>query len=186
MSAPGVVYLLHFLQPYAHARHYLGATGLTLDARISGHRTGDTGRPATLIRALLAAGGDFIIARTWETATRGEAFALERRLKTRGSRGRLCPLCRPRVEWPVGALAIETEAARTSALDIGLERPYDGADDGFPGRLIYRPLKLPGPMIEHDDRGAVGAVGRVRIPRKQAMEHDRDRQDGRRDHEPDV
>lgn len=96
----GLVYLLHFTTPYKHAKHYLGATGKTLDARLSAHRGGECagdrdGRPAKLIQALLGAGGDFIVARTWATATRRDAFVLERALKKRGGRGRLCPVCRP-------------------------------------------------------------------------------------------
>lgn len=96
----GLVYLLHFTSLYKHARHYLGATGKTLDERVSAHRGGECsgdhdGRPAKLITALLNDGGDFVVARTWETATRRAAFLLERQLKKRGSRRRLCPICQP-------------------------------------------------------------------------------------------
>lgn len=99
----GIVYLLCFAHsPYKHAMHYLGATGMPLEDRIAAHRgvttfEGDTryGRPAKLITALLAAGGDFIVADVWETATRAEAFALERQLKKQGSRARICSRCNP-------------------------------------------------------------------------------------------
>lgn len=101
--AKGLVYLLCFAHsPYKHARHYLGATGLSIEDRVAAHRgvalhEGDRsyGRPAKLIAALLAAGGDFVVADVWETDTRAEAFELEKRLKKQGSRARLCSICSP-------------------------------------------------------------------------------------------
>lgn len=99
----GLVYLLCFAHsPYKHARHYLGATGMTLEDRVSAHRGETTfegdrsyGRSAKLITALLQAGGDFVVADVWETDTRAEAFVLEKRLKKQGSRARLCSICNP-------------------------------------------------------------------------------------------
>lgn len=92
----GIVYLLHFTTPYLHARHYMGATGLSLDERLGAHRgLNDAGRPAKLLSALLGAGGDFVVADVWETETRAEAFELERHLKRFHAPGRVCSICHP-------------------------------------------------------------------------------------------
>lgn len=90
----GFCYLLHFTQPYRHASHYLGATGLPIAVRLQSHRDGVAGRPAKLIAALLRSGGDFVLARVWETSTRAEAFQLELKLKRQGGHSRKCPICR--------------------------------------------------------------------------------------------
>ena len=86
MVRQDTVYLLHFDEPYKHARHYLGYTG-NLELRVAEHRNG-TG--ARLMRAVVEAGISFVVARTWE----GDR-AFERRLKQRGSAVRLCPICSP-------------------------------------------------------------------------------------------
>ena len=36
LALPGVVYLLHFDQPYQHARHYTGWTGDDVPVRLDG------------------------------------------------------------------------------------------------------------------------------------------------------
>lgn len=82
----GTVYLLHFDEPYKHARHYIGWSD-NLDARIDAHRNG-TG--ARLLEVIIGAGIGFCVARTWKRKTR----AYERRLKKRGGAARICPLCR--------------------------------------------------------------------------------------------
>lgn len=85
-SAPtGTVYLLHFDQPYKHARHYLGWTS-DLDQRLADHAAG-TG--ARLLAVLKAHGIGFQLARTWSPATRGR----ERQIKNQGGASRCCPLC---------------------------------------------------------------------------------------------
>ena len=99
----GYVYLVCFAAtPLAHAKHYLGATGLELGDRMAAHR-GDRsifdgkrpGRPAKLLAALQEAGGRFDLVRSWTTDTRNRAFELERRLKrTRAASGSFCPWCR--------------------------------------------------------------------------------------------
>lgn len=99
----GYVYLVCFsATPLAHARHYLGATGLELDARMAAHRgedvrdrSGRPGRPARILAALQQAGGRFDLVRSWKTSTREQAFELERRLKLGApSSGAYCPWCR--------------------------------------------------------------------------------------------
>lgn len=80
----GTVYLLHFDEPFGHARHYLG-WARNLDARLAHHKRG-TG--ANLLRHVAAAGIHWRLARTW----RGDRH-LERRLKNRGGASRICPIC---------------------------------------------------------------------------------------------
>lgn len=94
----GIVYLLCFAHsPYKHAKHYMGATGLSLDERLGAHRgQNDAGRPAKLLSALLKAGGDFVVADVWETETRAEAFELEKHLKRFHAPGRICSICHPK------------------------------------------------------------------------------------------
>ncbi|MFI0451211.1 hypothetical protein [Actinomadura sp. 6N118] len=80
----GVVYLLHFTQPYKHARHYIGWTR-NLPARLAQHETG-TG--ARLLQVVAAAGIDWRLARLWP----GDRHR-ERALKKQGGASRTCPLC---------------------------------------------------------------------------------------------
>ncbi len=85
MSAPvGTVYLLHFDQPYRHARHYVGWTQ-NLPERLERHRDG---KGARLLEVLADAGIGWAVARTWQ-GTR----ALERAKKGSG-KARFCPVCR--------------------------------------------------------------------------------------------
>jgi hypothetical protein len=92
----GTVYLLHFAVPYVPAyqepgkrpqcaQHYLGWSS-DLVTRLTAHTNG-TG--ANLVRVINEAGISWELARLWE----GDRF-LERRLKNRGGRARLCPICR--------------------------------------------------------------------------------------------
>lgn len=84
------VYLLHFHSRYYHAGHYLGVTAC-LDARLSLHKAG---RGAKLLKAVVAAGITFELARLWKRASWGEARRLERALKKRHNGPGLCPYCR--------------------------------------------------------------------------------------------
>lgn len=85
----GTVYLIHFDEPYKHAKHYLGWT-TDLNARLVAHANG-TG--ARLMEVVTEAGISWRLARTW-TGTRGR----ERQIKRQGGSSRRCPLCgvRPR------------------------------------------------------------------------------------------
>jgi predicted GIY-YIG superfamily endonuclease len=85
MSSPtGVIYLLHFDRPYAHAGHYCGFT-TNLPDRLAEHTAGHGAR---LLAVIQAAGIGWTLARTW-TGTR----ARERALKRQGGASRRCPLC---------------------------------------------------------------------------------------------
>jgi predicted GIY-YIG superfamily endonuclease len=83
----GVVYLLHFDQPYAHARHYTGWTEDLLD-RLDKHARGCGAR---LMNVICQAGIGFTLVRTCE-GTRDT----ERAIKNLGGAVRYCPLCSPR------------------------------------------------------------------------------------------
>jgi hypothetical protein len=91
----GTVYLLHFAEPFGHARHYIGWAGPgNLTARLSHHAAG-TG--ANLLRHVGKAGISWELARTWPGGR-----AEERRMKVRGATRR-CPLCRPGLAVRVAA-----------------------------------------------------------------------------------
>jgi predicted GIY-YIG superfamily endonuclease len=80
-----VVYLLHFAQPYKHARHYIGYSE-QLAERLAHHQKG-TG--ARLMAAVSAAGIEVTVARVWKGADR----TFERRIHGRKHSAQLCPLC---------------------------------------------------------------------------------------------
>jgi len=82
-----MVYLLHFSEPYKHARHYLGYSA-NVSARLERH---SLGHGARLIEVILAAGLSFELVRTWDGDRK-----LERRLHKRGG-SRLCPICNPKL-----------------------------------------------------------------------------------------
>ena len=85
---PGVVYLLHFDQPYQHARHYTGWSGDDVLDRLTQHATG---RGARLMTVIHQAGIGFILVRLCE-GTR----ATERAIKHDGGATRYCPACTDR------------------------------------------------------------------------------------------
>lgn len=102
-EAQGTVYLLHFERPFKHARHYMGYAD-NLERRLVEH---STGRGARLMKAVVEAGIDFVIARTWENCTEHDEARLKlRRLRKpspamasnhkRGSKApkSYCPICK--------------------------------------------------------------------------------------------
>ena len=90
MSAVGTVYLLHFDQPYKHARHYVGWTARNVKRRLAEH---EAGHGARLLAVVRAAGIGWQLARLWPGGR-----ARERQIKRQGGHARKCPLCgvRPR------------------------------------------------------------------------------------------
>ena len=80
-----VVYLLHFAEPYKHARHYVGYSE-QLSKRLAHHQHG-TG--ARLMAAVAEAGIAYQVARVWKGADR----TFERRIHNRKHSAQLCPLC---------------------------------------------------------------------------------------------
>lgn len=85
-------YLLHFSQPYKHARHYLGWAD-DIERRIEEH---NQGRGARLTQVVTGAGITLQTARIWVGADRGA----ERRLKNRKAAPRLCPICQGSLPLP--------------------------------------------------------------------------------------
>ena len=84
-DAMGELYLLHFNQPYQHARHYLGWSTNAAE-RIEAHKHG---QGANLMRVIYEAGVGFEVA--WiKPGTRLE----ERKIKNRGGLARMCPICK--------------------------------------------------------------------------------------------
>ena len=88
-TTPYYVYLLHFDEPYKHAKHYLGVTG-NLEARLKLHKSGNGAR---LMEVISEAGIGFVVARLWKTDSWEQGHSLERQLKRRHEGPRLCPLC---------------------------------------------------------------------------------------------
>src|SRR5271167_2223867 len=80
------VYLLHFIPPYKHARHYLGYA-VDVDARNIRHEAGNGAR---LCQVQREAGGSWVVARVWFGGDR----SLERELKRWNNGCRLCPICK--------------------------------------------------------------------------------------------
>jgi predicted GIY-YIG superfamily endonuclease len=78
------VYLLHFNEPYHHARHYLGSAS-DLDERLRQHEAGTGARLTQVIREHDIG---FTLARTWDGG-RNE----ERKLKRWHNSPKLCPIC---------------------------------------------------------------------------------------------
>jgi predicted GIY-YIG superfamily endonuclease len=82
----GTIYMLHFLEPYRHARHYVGWTD-SLTARLDAHQRGHGAR---LLAIVHQAGIGFVLART----TTGDRH-VERAIKNAGGSPRYCPVCTP-------------------------------------------------------------------------------------------
>ena len=82
----GIIYLLHFDQPYHHARHYTGWTEDLLD-RLDMHASGHGAR---LIAVIWHAGIGFALVRICEGTRRRE-----RAIKHAGGAVRYCPACTP-------------------------------------------------------------------------------------------
>ncbi len=90
-DTPGIVYLLHFTEPYKHAQHYLGWTN-NLTKRLREHMNGK--RVDCVLTSVARANGiELVLARTW----RGP-LALEKKYKKWHNNTKLCPICRPGIK----------------------------------------------------------------------------------------
>ena len=83
----GYVYLIHFDQPMAHAKHYLGYTD-NIEERLLRHGTGNGSK---IMHAVNKAGIGWQHVRTWNDVDRN----FERQLKNQKNAPRLCPVCSP-------------------------------------------------------------------------------------------
>ena len=113
------VYLLHFVEPYKHARHYLGCAD-DLSVRLSQHRHGSGAR---LTQVVLEHGGSWVVAKTW----RG-GYTLEARLKRYHSGVKLCPICKGEISLADVLAAQPPPTARTP----GRRVPMQAATHYFP------------------------------------------------------
>ena len=91
---PGVIYMLHFDQPYRHASHYVGWTADLFD-RLDQHAAGHGAR---LVAVIWHAGIGFTLIRICE-GTRHT----ERAIKNAGGAVRYCPACTPRPRTATGS-----------------------------------------------------------------------------------
>ncbi len=82
-----MIYLIHFDQPYKHARHYVGSAD-DVQARLHQHRAGAGAR---LTQVAVSAGIGLVLARVWPGGR-----AEERLLKVSYKHcfTTLCPICR--------------------------------------------------------------------------------------------
>jgi hypothetical protein len=107
-----MLYLLHFDQPYRHARHYLGFTKRAgLADRILEHASGGAAC-SPLVKAAMRAGCIISIARVWPDGSQ----TLERKLKNRGGLARQCPICKE--EARCSATTTETTSATLSPATV--------------------------------------------------------------------
>lgn len=84
----GVVYLIHFAQPFGECRHYIGFAR-SLSDRLREHVNG-TAKSSVLMRLVYDAGIQWELARVWENASTRDEY----RLKNWGGAARsLCPIC---------------------------------------------------------------------------------------------
>ncbi len=81
------VYLIHFLTPYKHARHYTGYAN-DIDDRLKHHAAGQGAR---LMEVIKENNINWVCVRRWPGATRND----ERKLKNSHQMPRLCPICNP-------------------------------------------------------------------------------------------
>ena len=102
----GEVYLLHFSEPFHHARHYIGWTSHgNTEARLEQHLSG-LGSP--LVQAVHNRGIVVVVARVWSNRTR----RYERRLHNRKNARRECPMCVGQSIVSQPALSIAGQAER--------------------------------------------------------------------------
>lgn len=93
----GTIYVLHFVKPYRHARHYVGFTEDADAARrvrehVEAKRDGGGASPSGLVRAVVHRGIEVRLVREIE-GTRSD----ERKIKDSKATGRFCPECAPRL-----------------------------------------------------------------------------------------
>lgn len=86
------LYLLHFEQPYKHARHYLGIARNGIERRIEEHRAG---KGANITAVVKRNGIGFVLAKSWLNVP----FKSEKKIKGRGLKV-YCPICSQKPREP--------------------------------------------------------------------------------------
>jgi hypothetical protein len=85
----GIIYLIHFDRPLAHARHYIGfSTKQSPLARLKVHRAN---QGAHILRVLNTLGIGYHVARVWRKKKRSD----ERDMKNAKCAPHHCPFCNP-------------------------------------------------------------------------------------------
>lgn len=84
------VYLIHFDEPYHHARHYIGYAD-DVYKRIHKHETGNGAR---LMEVITEAGISWQVAHVWWGMDR----TFERALKNKKHASRFCPICQQEIQ----------------------------------------------------------------------------------------
>jgi predicted GIY-YIG superfamily endonuclease len=84
------VYIIHFSEPYEHARHYTGFAE-NVDERFEQHKRG---RGARLTQVVVDSGRRLILARIFP----GRDRKYERKLKDGGNIKAYCPICKEQKE----------------------------------------------------------------------------------------
>lgn len=108
------VYLLHFEQPYKHARHYLGSSD-NVKRRLAEH---EAGRGARLLAVVHAAGIGWELARLWPGGRQRE-----RQIKNQGGLSRHCPLCGV---TPRGGLPLNRDGSVSRSLTTDAQKAAAG------------------------------------------------------------
>lgn len=90
MPKVGTAYLIHFDQPYKHAKHYRGFCEGKVEDRLAMHQSGNGAR---LLRVLNEAGIGYKVVRIWTDVDRG----FERALKKKAVHS-ICPICNPKLK----------------------------------------------------------------------------------------
>jgi predicted GIY-YIG superfamily endonuclease len=133
------VYLLHFVQPYVHARHYIGHSP-EVQARVNAHLHG---RGARLTQVVHDAGIGMIWVRTWEDGDR----KLERKLKNWHNGSKFCPICcgeavqMPLMPWMPAYVPEPEQAEQDGAGDDApqqIETLWDTDTDNYADDILDR------------------------------------------------
>ena len=116
---PVYIYLLHFMEPIAHAQHYTGSTR-DLQRRFEEHHRGEG---AKITRAFAEAGIGFKVARVWETTSR-EA---EQEIKAQKNGRQYCRICWSRNARSNrnGMKAISTQVLQRSGISTDFSIPFN-------------------------------------------------------------
>lgn len=88
-----MVYLIHLVEPYKHAQHYLGwcERDEMVQERLAKHQAGIGSK---FLAAVNMVGISYFIARCWP----GFSRTRERQLKNRKRSRDLCPICNPKLK----------------------------------------------------------------------------------------
>lgn len=87
------VYIIHLDPPLQHAKHYVGYTPNSVEARLKLH---EKGLGASLTKAAVDNGCQLVVTRVWHHVDWHTAREQERRLKRNSHVPRHCPICNPK------------------------------------------------------------------------------------------